>query len=508
MDVPHHNLTLEQLSIDAIIALEKNNTHFALSAEVIERVRHCHSFLSQYLQDNQSALYGINTGFGALCNVRIPDHDLSTLQHNLLMSHACGTGEIVPYHISRRMLLLKVHSFAYGHSAVRLEILELLLQLYNHQLTPIVYTIGSLGASGDLAPLAHLSLPLIGLGELTDANGQTLPGKQALAQIGASPMTLGPKEGLALLNGTQFMSSYGVEAVHRAQQLLQWANAIAALSTEAFQGRREPFAPQLQAIRPHPGQAWAASQVRFWLADSPIARLAPQGVQEPYSFRCVPQVHGTAYDNVQYTQHVVETEINGVSDNPNIFPDEGLILTGGNFHGQAIAVALDTLSLVMAQVAAMSERRTYQLQSGQRGLPLFLAGNPGVESGLMILQYTAAAWINQIKHLAHPHSLDSIPSSNGQEDYVSMGANAAVKTLALLNGVEQVLAIELIHAAQAMFIKQSANKAYITSPRLQSLLEAYWANVAPQTNDQVLAPVIPATTAFMASFALPTIQSE
>lgn len=469
--------------------------HLALSSQAVERIQSCKSYLDQKLAESDRLFYGINTGFGSLCNIAISNNDLSTLQRNLVMSHACGTGARVPEEIVRLMLVLKVQSLAYGHSGVQLATVQRLIDLYNHDVLPVVYEQGSLGASGDLAPLAHLSLPLLGLGEVL-VNGNITHSSSLNATFGWQAIALQAKEGLALLNGTQFMTAYGVYAVIQGEKLLQQANMIAALSMEAFDCRTEPFHPLVHEVRPHPGQQQVAANIRAWLEGSPTAAREKTAVQDPYSFRCIPQVHGATYDTWLHVASVFETEMNAVSDNPNLFPEEDLIISGGNFHGQPLAYALDFLAIALAEIGSISERRTYQLISGSRGLPAFLIAHSGLNSGMMIPQYTAASIVSQNKQLAVPASIDSITSSNGQEDHVSMGANAATKLYRILDNVETILAIELMNAAQAFELRGD----WKTSARLTKVFQAYREKVAFLNEDRLLHDDILASKAFLRTY--------
>lgn len=425
----------------------------ALTQAERQGVERCSSYLEAKLKNLDVPVYGVNTGFGSLCEVVVTSDQLRELQHNLIRSHAAGFGDSVSARVVQWMLWLKVRSLAAGHSGVQPATVDRLIDFYNRRLLPVVPERGSLGASGDLAPLAHLCLPLIGEGEFI-AEGGAAQASLLLAENGLEPLELSAKEGLALLNGTQFMSAHAVESVLRLRRLLAWSNVVSALSLDVFDARTEPFHPLLQQIRPQAGQVETARAVAALRADSELAQRTKRHVQDPYSFRCIPQVHGSARDAARFAEEIILTEVNSVSDNPNIFPDEDLILSGGNFHGQSIALALDVLALGMTHLAGISERRTYQLQQGLRGLPPFLTPNPGLQSGMMILQYTAAGLVNQMKHNAQPHSADSIPSCNGQEDYVSMGANAAVKCLQQVELLAGVLAVEWLHACQALDLRR------------------------------------------------------
>lgn len=450
-----------------IAKLAGAEVHLSLSADSMARVSRGFEWLRQRLEGNDDAMYGINTGFGSLCNTRIADADLEQLQYNLIRSHACGTGVPVRLEIVRLMLYTKVRSLAFGHSAAHPDTVQALINLYNHDLLPVVYDLGSLGASGDLAPLAHLCLPLIGEGEVW-MNGKQVSAAEALRSCGLSPVRLHAKEGLALLNGTQFMLAHALYIAWQASRVADWADAVAAISLEAFDGLRSPFLPHLHRIRPHQGQVKTASNILRLLEGSEIMDQPKAHVQDPYSFRCVPQVHGASRDALAHAISVFMTEADAVSDNPNVFPDEGLVLSGGNFHGQPLALALDYLCLALSEWASISERRLYLLISGQRGLPPFLTANAGLQSGFMIVQYAAAAVVSQSKTLCFPASADSIISSNGQEDHVSMGANAAVKCLKVLGNTWRVLSMELLTASQAASFRGQA-----LAPALTAILDSF-----------------------------------
>lgn len=477
----NYSVSLKPLSITEVDKIIKNNAQLSLSAQAEKKIIEGRAYLDEKLKKSNDPIYGINTGFGSLCNTLIDDSQLEILQRNLVMSHACGSGTKVPIPIVKLMLLLKIKGLAYGNSGVQLKTVKLLIEFYNRDIIPVVYEQGSLGASGDLAPLAHLSLPLLGLGEVYYKGKIQAAGKVLKAEK-LEPIALCSKEGLALLNGTQFMSAYGVWCVLMAQRLFNWANVIGALSLEAFNGRIEPFKKHLHVIRPHAGQLLVAKQISELLKGSQIINQPKTAVQDPYSFRCMPQVHGASFDAIQYAKQVFETEINSVTDNPTIFPNEDEILSGGNFHGQPLALALDFLTLAISELANISERRIYQLISGQRGLPPFLIKEAGLNSGFMIPQYTAASIVSQNKQLCTPASADSIVSSNGQEDHVSMGANAAVKCYKVTENVYTVLAIELMNAAQAIEFRRPLK----TSVRLEKLLTKYRKTVKTLVNDRIL----------------------
>jgi histidine ammonia-lyase len=461
-----------QLSFEDISAIIKLKKQLKLSTSAIKKITSCRVYLDKKLESNDAAIYGINTGFGSLCNTKISHNQLEQLQQNLLLSHACGTGETIPREIVKLMLLLKIQSLSYGNSGVQLQTVERLIDFFNLDILPVVYEQGSLGASGDLAPLAHLCLPLLGFGEVwkvEDGKWKTESGADALKRNHLEPIKLKSKEGLALINGTQFMSAFGVGCILYAQRLSLLADKISSVSVDAFDCRVEPFHPALHVIRHHKGQVHTAQEIIACLQDSVIAKQKKEQVQDPYSFRCIPQVHGASKDAIDYALSVFSTEINSVTDNPNIFPDLDLIISGGNFHGQTLALSLDFLAIACAELGNISERRTFQLISGQRGLPAFLVSNPGLNSGLMIPQYTAASIVSQNKQLCSPASVDSIVSSNGQEDHVSMGANAATKCLRVIKNLEKILAIELLNASQALEFRRPLK----TSPYLENFISDY-----------------------------------
>jgi len=452
-----------------------------LSDEAKQKVEVCRKFLEQKLNTSEEPVYGINTGFGSLYNRHINKEQLEQLQENLVMSHACGSGPEVSDEIVRLMLFLKIRSLAYGHSGVQVSTVEQLINLFNSGALPVVFEFGSLGASGDLAPLAHLSLPLIGKGSVR-FKGNIYAGTELPKVTGLDPIRLKAKEGLALLNGTQFMSAYGVWCTVHAFKLLHLANVVGALSLEAFDGRGDAFDALVHGIRPHHGQVAVAEEISRLLSGSALQKIKKEHVQDPYSFRCIPQVHGATADTINYVKGILETEINSVTDNPNLFPDQERIISGGNFHGQPLALAMDFLAIALAELGNISERRTYQLLSGMRGLPSYLVKDPGVNSGLMILQYTAAGMVSRNKQLATPASVDSIVSSNGQEDHVSMGANAATRTKQVVDNLYMILALELMCAAQALEFRRPSR----SSDRLEELVHNFRKEVTFVNTDRVL----------------------
>ncbi len=485
------NATLDLKTIQEIVTTGKQ---IKLSDEAIVKIKNCRQYLDDKMERHNDPIYGINTGFGSLYNVKITSNNLTKLQENLMMSHACGTGEEVPKEVVKLMLLLKIQSLSYGHSGSQLETVNRLIDFYNNDVLPVIYTQGSLGASGDLAPLAHLALPLIGKGDVWHKN--EIKTAHAVNELyNWKNITLKSKEGLALLNGTQFMSAYGVHLLLKSFKLSYFADLIGAISLDAFDGRIEPFDELVHLVRPHNGQLKTAERVREFLEGSALISQQKKHVQDPYSFRCIPQVHGATKDTLEFVSKTFITEINSVTDNPNIFIGEDKIISGGNFHGQPLALALDYLKIAMAELGNISERRTYQLVSGLRDLPAFLVDNPGLNSGFMIPQYTAASIVSANKQLASPASIDSIVSSNGQEDHVSMGANAATQAFQLINNVERVLAIELFNASQAMEFRLPLK----TSIFLESFINAYRMEVSFVKEDRVLHDDIQASITFLAT---------
>jgi histidine ammonia-lyase len=456
------------LVLQAINIIITDKYQLELSPAAIESIKRCRNYLDKKIKSQEEPIYGVTTGFGSLCDTSVSEDDMGKLQENLMMSHACGMGDEVPREIVKLMLLFKIQSLSYGHSGVQLETVQRLIDLYNNEVYPVVYQQGSLGASGDLAPLAHLCLPLIGLG-MVYYEGKQYTGKEINEKLKLRPLKLKSKEGLALLNGTQFMSAYGVWLLLKARKIVTISDLIGAISLDAFNGRIEPFMEIIHTVRPHAGQMYTANNITQFLEGSEIAKQPKKHVQDPYSFRCMPQVHGATKDAIAYVENVFETEINSVTDNPTIFPDEDLIISAGNFHGQPLAIALDFLSIAMAELGNISERRVYQLIDGKRDLPPFLVAQPGLNSGFMIPQYTAASIVNQNKSLTMPCSSDSITSSQGQEDHVSMGANAATKCFQIVVNVEKLLAIEFFSATQALEFRRPLK----SSPLIEQIVEQY-----------------------------------
>tara|TARA_B110000967_G_C18901157_1_gene575261 strand:- start:6149 stop:7657 length:1509 start_codon:yes stop_codon:yes gene_type:complete len=488
---------LDLTGIQEIISLDKK---LALSETSIQKIEKCRAYLDTKTKSISKPIYGINTGFGALYNVKINDDNLQKLQENLVMSHACGAGEEVPKEIVKLMILFKVQALSYGHSGVQLATVKRLIDFYNNDIIPVIYTQGSLGASGDLSPLAHLSLPLIGLGEVFYKN-EKITGEKLLQIFSWDKINLQSKEGLALLNGTQFMSAYGIHCLLKSHKLSYLSDLIGTISLEGFDGRKEPFNALIHFVRPHNGQIKTAQRINDFLEDSELIDQEKQHVQDPYSFRCMPQVHGATKDTIRFVTKTFLTEINSVTDNPNIFIEEDEIISGGNFHGQPLALGLDFLAIALSELGNISERRTYQLVSGHRHLPPFLIANPGLNSGFMIPQYTAASIVSQNKQYATPASVDSIESSNGQEDHVSMGANAATKCIKIVDNIQTILAIELFTASQALNFGRGKS-----SPFLESIVNLFRQEVTIVEEDRVMHTDIVNASEFINSLEIDSLE--
>lgn len=486
-----HLISSDFLSIAEVKDIITEHKKLKLSDSAKEKIVACRDYLDGKVERSEVPIYGINTGFGSLCDTEISKEDLGQLQTNLVISHACGMGEEVPKEIVRLMILLKVQGLSQGHSGVQLATVQRLIDFFNHDVTPIVYTQGSLGASGDLAPLAHLSLPLIAQGEVYHNNIRST-GAGINQQMGWEPIQLQSKEGLALLNGTQFMSAYATHCMIQLEHFSAWADFAAATSIDAFDGRIEPYNHLIHQVRPHEGQIATAKAVKTYLEGSDLIKRKKAHVQDPYCLRCVPQVHGASKDTIAHAKKVIETEINSVTDNPTIFIETDEVVSAGNFHGQPLALVLDFLAIATAELASISERRCYKLVSGTRGLPAFLVGNPGLNSGFMIAQYAVASAVSQNKQLATPASVDTIDSSNGQEDHVSMGANAATKLLRVVENLEKVLAIEWFTATQALEFRDEK-----TSPAIQKAIGFYRDRVHFLENDEVMYPLIEQSREFV-----------
>lgn len=487
-----HEISAEHLTIERIGEIVYNGYKLELSDDARNRIIRCREYLDEKIAKTTRPVYGVTTGFGSLCNVSVNPDQLAQLQINLMMSHACGVGDRVPNDIVKMMMLLKVQSLSYGYSGCKLDTVQRLVDFFNNDIYPVVYMQGSLGASGDLVPLAHMSLPLVGLGEV-EYQGKVISGAEMLEIFSWEPIHLVSKEGLALLNGTQNMGAFAVWSLLQAQKLSDWSDKIAAMSLDAYHGLLSPFTKAVHVVRPHKGQLDTAARMMELLEGSEIAATPKDYVQDPYSFRCIPQVHGAAKDTIAYVKSVIDTEINSATDNPTVCPDDDLIISAGNFHGEPIALPMDFLSIGLSELANISERRIYKLVSGTRGLPSFLVAKPGLNSGFMIAQYTAASVVSLNKSLATPSSIDSIPSSQGQEDHVSMGANAAIKLYKIVLNVERVLAIELFNAAQALEFRRPQK----SSPVIEKLFDEYRKVVPFIVNDEVMYPHIQHSIEFL-----------
>lgn len=486
------NISPELISLEDIFIYFKDNFDIDVSGESQAAIVKNREYLDSRINNSDKLVYGINTGFGSLCNVEITKDEIEKLQYNLIVSHACGQGDLVPENIARLILLLKIKNMSFGYSGVTLLLVQKLTSFYNQNITPVIFQQGSLGASGDLAPLAHMSLPLLGLGEVW-YQGERVETSEVFNKLGIEPISLSAKEGLALINGTQFSLAYGIWSIYHANRILRWANVIAAISMEAYVCCLDPFDSDLHRIRRQVGQQKVANDILNILKDSEVINQHLHSVQDPYSFRCVPQVHGASSDSIGYVGKIFERELNAVTDNPNVFAKGDKILSGGNFHAQPLALTLDFLGIALAELGSISERRTYKLINGDRGLPDYLTAHPGLHSGFMIPQYTAASIVSQNKQLCTPTSVDSIVSSKGQEDHVSMAANGATKTFRIVENIYKLLAIELMTAAQALEFR----KPHKSSPIISELIKKYRAVVPKLEEDRVLAPDINATIAFI-----------
>ena len=484
-----------ELTYDLIEQLLKDKTKLVLSDEAVAKIQHCRDYLDSKMEDTSKPIYGVTTGFGSLCNRTISTDDLSTLQENLVKSHSCSIGQPIDETIIRLMLLLKAHALSMGFSGVQVETVQRILDFYNNDILPVVYDRGSLGASGDLAPLANLFLPLIGEGEVFH-NGKRFKGSEILNIFGWRPIKLKSKEGLALLNGTQFMSANGIKALIDGWHMVKCFDLIGAISLEAFDGRIEPFFDCIHQVRPHRGQIETAERYRRLLEGSEIITREKAHVQDPYSFRCIPQVHGAVKDAMYHVTNVLHTEINSVTDNPTVFPDDDLVVSGGNFHGEPLALIFDYMGIALHELGNISERRTAQLILGQRGLPEFLVAHPGLNSGYMIPQYAAAAVVSQNKMYCYSASSDSIVSSNGQEDLVSMGANAATKLHKIIDNLKYIAGIELMNAAQGLDFRRPLK----SSSYIETVIEAYRKEVPTVEDDVVMKDYIESTMSFLDKF--------
>jgi histidine ammonia-lyase len=505
-------LTGADLTVAHVEAVARHGADAALDVHARERMQEARDVIETLVAEG-SVVYGVNTGFGALASTIIEPADTARLQENLLMSHAAGVGAALPREVVRAMLLLRANTLALGHSGCRPLLVDRLLELLRLGVHPVVPEQGSVGASGDLAPLAHLALPLIGRGQV-ELGGTVVPAMIGLREVGLEPLVLGPKEGLALLNGTQLMGAIGALVLADADRLTRTASVIAAMSVEALLGTDVAFAAAYQLARPHPGQVAVAAQLRHVLRDSGL-QASHHGhahkVQDPYSLRCIPQVHGAVRDTLDHLRRVLDIELNSATDNPLVFPGGGVadagtiatgggrVISGGNFHGEPIAFALDFTTIAVAELGSISERRTALLVDPRLngGLPPFLAASSGIDSGMMIHQYTAAALVSENKVLAHPASVDSIPTSANQEDHVSMGAISARHARTVVGHVERILAIELVVAAQALELRLAESDGATPGAGVAEALARTRARIRHLDGDREPGPDLQAATALV-----------
>lgn len=474
-----NDLTLQQ-----VVDVVRKEEEVALAPDAIEGVKEARQLVEDLLAKDE-VVYGITTGFGNLANVMIPEEKVEELQENLILSHACGVGDILPVEVVKAMMLLRANALVKGNSGIRLETLQLLVDMLNSGITPVVYSQGSVGSSGDLVPLAHMVLVMLGKGEAY-YKGERIPGGQALENEGLKPITLQAKEGLALINGTQCMTALGALGVYDAIKLAKTADICTALTMEGLQGIPDAYDERIHKLRPHPGQLGAAQNIRAILKDSKLVyREDRDKVQDAYTLRCTPQVHGASKDAIEYVKGIVERELNSVTDNPLIFPKDGVVFSGGNFHGQPVALGMDFLGIAISELGNISERRIERLVNADlSGLPPFLTPESGLNSGYMIAQYTAASLVSENKVLAHPSSVDSIPTSANQEDHVSMGTIGARKMRKMLTNVENVMSVELLTAAQAIEFRDTDKLA----PGTRAAYELIRSEVPALSEDRYLAP--------------------
>lgn len=488
----HFIIDNQWVSLEKLDQVLNSNAQISISEEAKAAIVKCRTYLDEKVAKSDRLIYGVNTGFGSLCDTAISHEDLEQLQRNLVLSHACGMGERVPEEIVRRLLILKIMGLSHGASGVQLETVERLVFFYNNHIHPVVFQQGSLGASGDLAPLAHLVLPLLGEGTVL-FEGKEYTSKEINERFGLKEIALRSKEGLALLNGTQFMSGYASYAISHARKLWKQFNEVAAISLDGYDGRKEPFGVQVNEIRNQVGQIKTAEIFRTLLADSELANREKAHVQDPYSFRCIPQVHGASYDTIEHCATIIEREINAVTDNPTVFPDDDIVVSAGNFHGQPLALAMDFLAIALAEMGSISERRIYKSISGTRHLPAFLVAKPGLNSGFMITQYTCASIVSQNKQLCTPASVDTIDSSNGQEDHVSMGANAATKLFRVIDNCYSIQGIELLHACQSLEFRRPAT----SGPRQEEIFANFRKKVPFVKEDGYMHPLMQLSKEFV-----------
>ena len=492
-----YTFSSDNLTIEDIKYILDFNLKIELSDQVIGLINSNRNFLESKIDNNNHLYYGINTGFGSLCNHGISKDELKKLQVNLVRSHACGSGEEINPLLVKIMLLLKVNALSKGFSGIKLTTVERLIYLFNNDILPVVYESGSLGASGDLAPLAHLSLALIGEGYVNH-EGERIKTKDLYEKLKVNPIELGAKEGLALLNGTQFMSAHGVYTSLEMDRIFGFVNIISAISLDAFNCRLSPFNSRIHDVRPYKGQKDSAKNILQLLNNSDLKNVKDKDVQDPYSFRCIPQVHGASLDVFDNFKKTLYIEINSVTDNPILFESSDEIISAGNFHGQPLALSMDFMAIAVAEIGSISERRTYKLISGTRGLPPFLINNAGLNSGFMIPQYTSASLVSKNKVLCHPASVDSIDSSNGQEDHVSMGSISGVKLLEVVKNIERIISIELLVACQAFEFRRPRK----SSKDIERVIKDYRKEVAYVEEDVVLHDLMERSLLFIRSYKI------
>jgi histidine ammonia-lyase len=492
-----HILTSEFQSIEDLERLIEDRPKLRLGGEVQQRIRAGSDFVAAKAAEDRH-IYGVNTGFGSLCETRVANEEMEALQHNHVLSHAAGVGPIVPERLSRLCMLVKLLTFRSGNTGISLDVVERFVDMWNLDMIPTIPKKGSVGASGDLAPLAHMGLPIIGLGSVY-YKGRVTPAGEALAAAGLEPLKLKPKEGLAITNGVQYINAWAADALMDIGVLIRCADVVAALSSQGFSTSRTFYQELYQKTSHHPERAAVARNLTRLLDGSNHWSLPTcnKSMQDPYSFRCMPQVHAAIRQAYAYSKDIIEKECNSVSDNPLFFPDDDVVLFGGALHGESTAMTLDFLAIAVSELASISERRTYQLLSGQRGLPDFLVHNHGVNSGLMIAQYTSAALVNENKVLSYPASVDTIATCQLQEDHVSMGPTAAYKLETIRENCTHVLAIELLHAAQAIDL----NEGLVLSPLTQGIYDAFRKKVSFMEGDRIVADDIAASLDFFRGHA-------
>ena len=494
---PNHQLSLNFYTLHDFAMIQETRPYLQLSPEVEAKIVAGSRFVLEIAQQDRYT-YGVNTGFGSLCETRVEPDEMPALQLKHLISHACGVGEIVPESLSRLVMFIKLLTFRTGNTGISLEIVNRMLDFWNHDIIPTIPKKGTVGASGDLAPLAHLALPLVGMGSV-HYRGQIVEAAEVLQELGWEPLQLKPKEGLALTNGVQYINAYAVQSLIRAEELIKSAEVIAAMSIQGFSAAKTFYQQLLHETSWHEERQEIASNLRKLLAGSNHFELPTcnRSCQDNYSFRCLPQVHAAVRQTFNFARTIIEKECNSVSDNPLFFPEHDQVLFGGNLHGESTAFALDFMAIATSELANISERRTYQMMSGQRGLPSFLVRRPGLDSGLMVVQYTSAALVNENKVLATPASIDTIPTCQLQEDHVSMGGTSAYKLAQIIDNTEYVLAIELLTAVQAIDL----NEGLRLSPITQSIHQEFREVVAFLDEDRIQSPDIEAARRFLLDHA-------